>query len=51
MNSSGVITVYLFTINMLYDVEVMFIQLLNLLKIIHNNHKHMHTFSFDTIKL
>jgi len=32
MNSSGVITVYFFTISMLCHVEVMFIQLLNLLK-------------------
>jgi len=32
MNSSGVITLYFFTISMLCHVKVMFIQLLNLLK-------------------
>ena len=32
MNSSGVITVYFFTISILCHIEVMFIQLLNLLK-------------------
>ena len=32
MNSLGVITVYVFTISVLYHVEVTFIRLLNLLK-------------------